>query len=95
MGNTQGVDPVYYWTIFKFFGSKRLWIIFLKKLLDSTNLYFFLKNLDFKIQVKSYITLWKGYAYILTENERLCIHSRLKKIWFDQGRPHEKANYKH
>ena len=37
----------------------------------------------------------KGYAYISTKNERLCIHSRLKKIRFDQGRPHEKSNYKH
>ena len=64
MGNTQGVDPVYYWTIFKFFGSKRLWIIFLKKLLDSTNLYFFKKKILIS-KFKSKVILLCGKAMLI------------------------------
>ena len=38
------------------------------------------------------ILLWrKGFAFVSTGNERLWIHSDLRKIRFDQGRPPEKS----
>ena len=36
--------------------------------------------------------LWRrDFAFVSTENERLWIHSELRKISFDQGRPPEKS----
>ena len=36
--------------------------------------------------------LWRrDFAFVFTENERLWIHSELRKISFDQGRPPEKS----
>ena len=36
--------------------------------------------------------LWRrDFAFVSTENERLWIHSELRKIQFDQGRPPEKS----
>ena len=33
----------------------------------------------------------RDFAFVSTENERLWIHSELRKIRFDQGRPPEKS----
>ena len=36
--------------------------------------------------------LWRiGFVFVSTGNERLWIHSELRKIKFDQGRPPEKC----
>ena len=38
------------------------------------------------------MVLWKrDSSFVSTENERLWIHSEIRKIQFDQGRPSEKS----
>ena len=33
----------------------------------------------------------RGFAFVFTENEKLWVHSELRKTRFDQGRPHERS----
>ena len=52
---------------------------------------YFENTLASKLKSKDML-LWKrGFAFVSTGNEKLWIHSELRKIIFDQGRPPEKS----
>ena len=52
---------------------------------------YFENTLASKLKSKG-MSLWRrDFAFVSTENERLWIHSELRKIIFDQGRPPEKS----
>ena len=48
-------------------------------------------TLTSKLKSKGMLPWRRDFAFVSTENERLWIHSELRKISFDQGRPPEKS----
>ena len=44
-----------------------------------------------KLKSKDMLLWRRGFAFVSTGNERLWIHSELRKIRFDQGRPSQKS----
>ena len=54
--------------------------------------YIYFENaLTSKLKSKDMLLWRRGFAFVYTKNERLRIHSRLRKIRYDQGRPTEKS----
>lgn len=81
--------PVCYWVIFNFSAAKRHWTI--QPVRSKKPIY--LKNiLTSKFKSKIMLLWGRVYALISTENQRLWIHSRLRKIRFDSKRPPEKSD---
>ena len=52
---------------------------------------YFENTLTSKLKSKSMFLWRRGFAFVFTGNERLWIHSELRKIRFDQGRLPEKS----
>ena len=52
---------------------------------------YFENTLASKLKSKGMLLWRRDAAFVSTENERLWIHSELRKIVFDQGRPPEKS----
>ena len=52
---------------------------------------YFENTLASKLKSKGMLLWRRDSAFVSTENERLWIHSELRKISFDQGRPPEKS----
>ena len=48
-------------------------------------------TLTSKLKSKNTLLWRRGFAFVSTGNERLWIHSELRKIWFDQGRLPERS----
>ena len=94
MKNTESLDTIYYCVIFKLFDgwgrskSKRHLIINVVGLIQ----HIYIENaLASKFKSKG-ILLWRrGFAFVVTGNERLWIPSGLRKIRFGQGRSPEKS----
>ena len=53
---------------------------------------YFENTLTLKLKSKGMLLWRRGFAFVSTGNERLWIHSELRKIRFDQGRPPEKIS---
>ena len=51
----------------------------------------YLNTLSSKLMSKGMLLCRRDFAFVSTENERLCIYSELRKIIFDQGKPPEKS----
>ena len=52
---------------------------------------YFENTLTSKLKSNGMLLWRRDFAFVSTENERLWIHSDLRKISFDQGRPPEKS----
>ena len=52
---------------------------------------YFENTLTLKLKSKGTLLWRRDFAFVSTENERLWIHSELRKIQFDQGRLPEKS----
>ena len=52
---------------------------------------YFENTLASKLKSKGLLLWRRDFAFVSTENERLWIHSELRKIQYDQGRPPEKS----
>ena len=52
---------------------------------------YFENTLASKLKSKGMLLWRRDFAFVSTEDERLCIYSELRKISFDQGRPSEKS----
>ena len=52
---------------------------------------YFEHTLTSKLKSKDMLLWRRDFAFVSTENEKLWIHSELRKIIFDQGRPPEKS----
>ena len=52
---------------------------------------YFENTLTSKLKSKGMLLWRRDFAFVSTENEKLWIHSELRKISFDQGRPPEKS----
>ena len=52
---------------------------------------YFENTLASQLKSKGMLLWRRDFAFVSTENERLWIHSELRKIRFDQGRPPEKS----
>ena len=52
---------------------------------------YFENTLASKLKSKGIILWRRDFTFVSTENERLWIHSELRKIQFEQGRPPEKS----
>ena len=68
--------------------AKRLLIINAAELIQLIN---FENALTSKFKSKAMLLWRRGFSFVSTGNERLWIHSELRKIRFDQGRPPEKS----
>ena len=53
---------------------------------------YFENTLASKLKSKCVLFWRRDFAFVSTENERLWIHSELRKIRFNQGRPPEKSS---
>ena len=67
--------------------AKRLLFINAAKLIQDK---YFENTLASKLKSKGMLLWRRDFAFVSTGNERLWIHSELRKIRFDQGRPPEK-----
>ena len=52
---------------------------------------YFENTLASKLKSKGMLLWRRDFTFVSTENERLWIHSELRKIQFEQGRPPEKS----
>ena len=52
---------------------------------------YFENTLASKLKSKGMLLWGRDFAFVSTEHERLWIHSELRKIQFDHGRPPEKS----
>ena len=52
---------------------------------------YFENTLTLKLKSKDMLLWRRDFAFVSTRNEKLWIHSELRKIRFDQGRPPEKS----
>ena len=52
---------------------------------------YFENTLASKLKSKGMLLWRRDFAFVSTENERLWIHSELRKIQYDQGRPPKKS----
>ena len=52
---------------------------------------YFENTLASKLKSKGMLLWRRDFAFVSTENERLWIHSELRKIRFEKGRPPEKS----
>ena len=52
---------------------------------------YFENTLASKLKPKGMLLWRRDFAFVFTENEKLWVHSELRKIQFDQGRPPEKS----
>ena len=52
---------------------------------------YFKNTLTSKLKSKDMLLWRRDFAFVSTENEKLWIHSELRKIRFDKGRPPEKS----
>ena len=68
--------------------AKGLWFINTAEL---TRDRYFENTLASKLKSKGMLLWRRDFAFVSTENERLWIHSELRKIQYDQGRPPEKS----
>ena len=64
--------------------AKRYLFIIVVKLIQDR---YFENTLTSKLKSKGMLLWRRDFAFVSTENERLWIHSDLRKIRFDQGRP--------
>ena len=68
--------------------AKRLLFIIAAELTQDR---YFENTLASKLKSKGMLLWRRDFAFVFTENERLWIHSELRKIQYDQGRPPEKS----
>ena len=68
--------------------AKRYLLINAAKLIQDR---YFENTLASKLKSKGMLLWRRDFAFVSTENERLWIHSELRKIQFDQGRSPEKS----
>ena len=68
--------------------AKRLLFINAAKLIQDR---YFENTLASELKSKGMLLWRRDFVFVSTENERLRIHSELRKISFDQGRPPEKS----
>ena len=52
---------------------------------------YFENTLDSKLKSKGMLLWRRDFDFVSTENEKLWIHSELRKVQYDQGRPPEKS----
>ena len=68
--------------------AKRYFLINAAELIPNR---YFENTLTSKLKLKGMLLWRRDFAFVSTGNERLWIHSELRKIMFDQGRPPEKS----